>query len=183
MKLKALLLALFVAGFSASFALADDGHEKGGGDRAKTEHGTTSAHSEGKDTTASVHSEDREHAKKCRPGIEVEVRGTVAAAPTATALAVLVTKGGAEGASLAGKQLTFDLTNARRPSSLKQGDFVQVKGRACVDLVAGTAKLVAERVEAKRAEETKPSSSTTTTTTTASVTTTTTPGTTTTTQR
>jgi hypothetical protein len=168
MKLKALLLALFVAGFSASFALADNGNGKSG-DKHKSE--TTSK--SGKSGVAA-----------CKPSVEVELRGTVATAPTATALAVLVTKGGPEGASLTGKQLTFDISAARKPATLAQGAAVQVKGRACVDLVAGTAKLVADRVELKDGE-TKTTSSTststsTTTSTTASTTSTTTPTTTTT---
>jgi hypothetical protein len=75
---------------------------------------------------------------------------------------VLVGKGGPEGASLAGKQLTFDLTGARVAAGLASGDAVQVKGRACVDLVAGTARLVADRVEAKRGDAPKSTSSTTT---------------------
>jgi hypothetical protein len=160
MKLKALLLALFVAGFSASFALADDGHGKADKGKGK-----------GEDRAASVHTEAGK-AARCRPSVEVELRGTVAAAPTAGSLAVLVTKGGAAGVSVVGKQLTFDTTSARKPATLASGDTVQVKGRACVDLVAGTAKLVAERVEAKRGGA-KPATSTTTTTTTTSTTTTT----------
>src|SRR5205823_1646215 len=95
-----------------------------------------------------------EKSSRCRPSIEVELRGTVAAAPTATTLAVVVTKTGGDLASLAGKQLSFDLTGARVDAGLVTGTAVQVKGRACVDLVAGTAKLVAERVEAKRGDAT-----------------------------
>jgi hypothetical protein len=158
MKLKALLLALFVAGFSASYALADDGHGKG--DKRKDDKRAETVRTEGGKSV------------RCRPSVEVELRGTVAAAPTATSLVLLVGKGGAEGASLAGKQLTFDTTAARKPATLASGDTVQVKGRACVDLVAGTAKLVAERVEAKRGGA-KPTTSTATTTTTTSTTTTT----------
>jgi hypothetical protein len=164
MKLKAMLLALFVAGLTASFALADDGHGKG--DKGKSEDRTTSVRrSEDKKG-------DRATTARCRPSVEVELRGTVAAAPTASALVVLVTRGGAEGASLAGKQLTFDTTGARKPSALASGDLVQVKGRACVDLVAGTAKLVAERVESGKGEPRSTSTTTTSTSTTTTVATT-----------
>jgi hypothetical protein len=167
MKLKALLLALFVAGLTASFALADDGHGKR--DKGKSEDRTTSV--QRSDDTKRDRATTR-----CRPSVEVELRGTVAAAPTASSLVVLVTRGGAEGASLAGKQLTFDTTGARKPSALASGELVQVKGRACVDLVAGTAKLVAERVESGKGGEPRSTSTTTTstsTTTTVATTTTT----------
>ena len=153
MKLKALLLALFVAGLTASYALADDGHGKG-----RDEHGH--AQKAVATTTTSV--------TRCRPAIELELRGTLAAAPTATSVAVLVTKGGAESQSLAGKQLTLDVTGARVASGLAAGATVQVEGRACVDIAAGTVKLVAQSVQAKGgvATTTTTSSSTTLSTTT-----------------
>src|SRR3954462_12252894 len=132
MKLKAFLLAVFVAGFSASLALADPGHGKGG-DKGKGDDDRGAAVVTSGD---SVKKSDGGKTGTCRPRIELELRGTVAAAPTTTALAVLVTKGGAQGASLAGKQLSFDLTGARVSSALKAGDAVQVKATACVDLVA-----------------------------------------------
>jgi hypothetical protein len=149
MKLKALLLALLVAGVTASFAVADDGHGKKG-DRGKND-----------DRSAST---DSVKPASCRPSIELELRGTVAAAPSATALAVLVTKGGGEGASLAGKQLTLDVANARKPTAaLKQGDTVRVKARACVDLTTLTVKLVAESVALRKDDDRSTSSTTTTT--------------------
>jgi hypothetical protein len=104
----------------------------------------------------------------CRPSIELEFRGTVAAAPTPTALVILVSNGGGEGSSLAGKQLTLDPTLARMPAGLKQGDLVQVHGRACVDLVAGTVKLVATEVSTRKTE-TRTNSSTSTSTTTSTI--------------
>jgi hypothetical protein len=147
MKLKALLLTLVVAGASASYALADDGH--GHGRKGKDDGRTAAA-----------------RAKHCRPAIELELRGTLAAAPTATSVAVLVTKGGAEGQSLAGKQLTLDTTGARVDGGLASGASVQVKGRACVDVAAGTVELVAERVQEKRGERTTSTTTTTSSTTT-----------------
>jgi hypothetical protein len=131
MKLKALLLALAVAGGTASLALAGNGHGKG------DEHGHP-----GKAKKAD-----------CRPSIQIELRGTVAAAPSGSALAVLVTKGGAQGASLAGKQLTLDLSGLKKPVTLEQGDGVRVHARACVDLAAGTVRLVADRVDTKGGSE------------------------------
>ena len=143
MKLKALLLALVVAGGTSSLAVAGNGHGKGD-DNAKAA-----------------------KAKKadCRPSIQVELRGTVAAAPSGSALAVLVSKGGAQGASLAGKQVTLDVSQLRKPTAAKQGDRVRAHARACVDLVAGTVRLVADRVDAKAAATTTTTTTTTATTT------------------
>jgi hypothetical protein len=169
MKLKALLLALFVAGLTASMAFADDGPGKGKGndkgkrgDDSRLATATTSARADDDDD------DDRGKRVTCRPSIKLELRGTVAATPTAAAVAVLVTRGGAEGASLAGKQVTFDVSQARRLPTLAQGDTVAVHGRACVDIVAGTVKLVATEVERKRADRTTTSSTSSTTTTTTS---------------
>jgi hypothetical protein len=168
MKLKALLTALCLAGVTASIALADDGHSKGGDGKKSNEHAV--AASTTSTTTTTAKHDDGEHSDKsskgttCRPSIELELRGTVAAAPTASALALLVAKGGAQGTSLVGKQLTLDLTGAAKPATLKQGDFVRVHARACVDLVAGTVKLVASEIEVRKADAPKSTSSTTTTT-------------------
>ena len=172
MKLKALFLALLVAGLTASFALAKDGPGQG---QDKRYHGASTL-------PANAGSE---HGKspKCRPSVELEVRGSVASAPSGGMLALAVAKGGSQGVSLAGKQLTFDVTDAKLPAGLAQGDLVQVHGRACVDLVAGTAKLVATHVSGKKGaghdgggkDDDSPTTSTTTTVaaTTAAVTTTT----------
>lgn len=170
MKLKALLLALFVAGVTASFAVADDGHGSSGEHKKGNEHAAlTTTTTTG--TTAKHDGEgDRGKSTKCRPSIELELRGTVAAAPSATALAVLVGRGGAQGASLAGKQLTLDVTGLKQPATLNQGDNVRVHARACVDLVAGTVKLVATKVDAKK-DDGKTTSSTATTTSTTTTTT------------
>src|SRR3954452_23415350 len=130
MKLKALLLALFVAGLSASYALADDGHGKHGGKGRDDDERTTTV----RKTAA------------CKPGIELELRGTVAGPPTTTAVALLVSKGSGGGASLAGKQLTLDTTGASKPASLASGAAVRVHARACVDIVARTVTLVATQI-------------------------------------
>ncbi len=151
MKLKALMVAVFVAGLTASFALADDGgHGKRNANTASTATTTT-----GKKTGPAA----------CRPRIELEVAGTVASS-SGSSLAVLVSKGGAQGAQLKGKQLTFDLTGAKVRGTATTGAPVRVHGRACVDLVAGTAKLVATEVKIGKTGGDQTTSSTTTTTTT-----------------
>ena len=154
MKLKAaLILVAALAGSTASYALADGGHDKGKSDVAKA----------------------------CRPSVELELAGTVAAAPSGGALAVLVTKGGAQGQQLNGKQLTLDVSQAKVRGTLAQNAAVKVHARACVDLVALTVKLVATEVKAGGDKSkdgdtdhhgtSSSSSSSTTTTTTASPTT------------
>lgn len=123
MKLKlkaATILVAALAGTTASYALADGGHDKG----------TSSA------------------AKPCRPSVELQLAGTVAAAPSGGSLAVLVTKGGAQGQQLNGKQLTLDVSQAKVRGTLAQNAAVRVHARACVDLVALTVKLVATEVRA-----------------------------------
>ena len=161
MKLKALLLALFVAGLTASFALADPGHDHG---RGKPE---------GKDAgplAASATSDSK--APKCRPSIELELAGTVASAPSGGSMALLVTKGGGQGQSLAGKQVTLDVSQANVHGTPTSGQPVRVHARACVDLVALTVKLVADQVQAggNGGDHEGSSSSSTTSTTTATTT-------------
>lgn len=126
MKLKAAtILVAALAGATASYALADGGHDKG------------------KSATA----------KPCRPSVELELAGTVAAAPSGGSLAVLVTKGGAQGQQLNGKQLTLDLSQAKVRGTLAPDAAVKVHARACVDLVALTVKLVATEVKAGKGED------------------------------
>jgi hypothetical protein len=84
MKLKALLLAVLVAGFGASFALADDGGTDG----------TTTA-------VASKPSKPSGHGD-CR---RIELRGTLASA-TGTSFVLDVQKANDAGAALVGKQAT-----------------------------------------------------------------------------
>jgi branched-chain amino acid transport system permease protein len=169
MKLKALLLALFVAGLTASFAMADNGHGKDG-DKGK---GKGKSEDRAAALVAGAKDDDDRRSKTatCRPSIELELKGSVASISGAS-VAVLVTRGGAKGASLAGKQLTLDASAARKPASLKAGDSVKVDARACVDIAAGTVKLVAEKISLRKAEDGKTTSSSTssstTTTTTAS---------------
>jgi hypothetical protein len=196
-KLKALLLALFVAGCSTSLALADGGGGSHGGKGGDNRGGSvvqrghddaTSGTTTGEDAHRSAKADDAKPAAKeeadddadggaapaCRPSVELEVRGSVAAAPTAATLRVLVTKGSAQGASLVGEQLVFDVGSVRRPAALKQGDGVRVHARACVDLAAGTVDLVASRVDRRSDAAAKPVTTTTTATTTTTTGTTTT---------
>lgn len=156
MKLKALMLALFVAGLTASFALADNGGHGKGKPEGKT----------GTATTAVVKSKDAA-AKTCRPRIELQLSGTVASS-SGDSLAVLVGKGGPQGAQLKGKQLTLDVSKAKVKGTAASGAPVKVHARACVDLVAGTVTLVASNVNYGKGggddEEDGTTSSTTTTT-------------------
>jgi hypothetical protein len=152
MKLKALLAALFVAGLTASYAVADDGH----GHHGKAEH-------EGK-AAAKV-----DAARSCRPRLELELAGTVAST-SGDSFALAVSKGRAQGAQLKGEQLTLDASKARVDGTLASGAKVRVHARACIDLAGGTVSLVASRVKvagpAGHGHDDTTSSTTTTTTTT-----------------
>lgn len=163
MKLKALLLALVVAGLTASYALADDGgHGKGKG---KSGHGLVASTSADTTTTTGDDADgddDGAHEGKakakakqetCRPSFSVNLAGKVATAPSADSFALLVSKGNAHGRKLAGKQLTVDASHAkvvkhgkRKAADLAAGDRVLVKARACVDLAEGTVSVVARQV-------------------------------------
>lgn len=162
MKLKALLLALFVAGVTASFALADSGHGKSGDHRGSDNRAPVTSTT----ATTTVRADDDADKGKsksiCRPKIELELAGKVAAGPSATALALLVVKGGAQGASLAGKQLTLDVSGLKKPVAVRQGDSVRVHARACVDLATLTVNLVAESVSSGKGDHGTGSTTTTT---------------------
>jgi len=162
MKLKALMLALFVAGLTASYALADNGgHDKG---KPEGKSGTA---------TTAVAKAKADAAKSCRPRLELELAGTVAST-SGDSLALLVSKGGPHGAQLKGKQLTLDVSKAKVKGTAASGALVHVHARACVDLVAGTVTLVASNVRYGGGKGDK--EHTTSTTTTAESTTTTTTG-------
>jgi hypothetical protein len=114
MKLKALVLALFVAGLTASYAVAGNGHGNG----PKTGTATTKAHP----------------AKPCKPKIELQASGTVSSYDAnAKSLVVAVAKGRAQGAKLDGDSLTIDASKARVRGDLAANAKVRVHARACVD--------------------------------------------------
>jgi len=174
MKLKAVALALLLAGFSTSVAVAGDGHGKGKG-KQKSDDAKALVASSTTSTTTTAKSGKAEKAEKaaaCRPSVQLEIRGTVAAT-SAGSLAVLVTKGGPQGAKLAGKQLTFDVSKAKVRGTLASGAPVRVHARACVDLVALTVQLQATQVRVGTVKDDGDDDGTTSTTTTTESTTTT----------
>jgi hypothetical protein len=194
MKLKAFILTLFLAAATASVALADDGHGKGKGHDAVA--ASTSTTGSTTTTTGDEHGKSDEHkadaAKKhdaCKPSFSLNLQGTVAAAPTATSVAVLVVKGNGHAKALAGKQVTVDASTAKvvkqgqkKLADLVAGDRVEVKARACANADLTTLSLVATQIVVLGAkgkdddddDHAKPvsSSTSTTTTTTAAPTTT-----------
>lgn len=131
MKLKALFLALAVAGVGASFGLTDTGRSDTGTTTAET---TTSA-----TTTTSTDG--------CR---KFELKGTLASV-SASSFTVNVTKGNKEAKGLAGTTATIAVTADTRVSwsgrgtltGPNQGDSVSVNGKQC-----GTT-LTAAKVEAR----------------------------------
>ena len=155
MKLKAVILALFVAGLTTSVALASDGHGKSGEHGKSAEHGAKAAALASSSSTTTTNSGDKgKGVKPCKPALQLEFAGTAAAAPTSDgALAVLVAKGRAGGQSLAGKQLTLDVSGAKVDGTLAKDAVVRVHARACVDVVALTVKLVATQVKVGGAKD------------------------------
>jgi hypothetical protein len=89
MKLKALVLALFVAGLGASFALAEDG---GSGSTTSTS-----------TTTTGTTTKKEEHGKDCR---KLELKGTLASA-SGTSFVMNVVKANKAGDALEGKPATI----------------------------------------------------------------------------
>ena len=203
MKLKALLLALFTAGFAVSIAVAatpaaidhkgkpttstsTDGsttsasHEKG---QRKGEGKSRSEKGDRRSEKGKRHAED----SACKRGKKILVIGTfVAAGPTTgdtAGFAMLVTGGNRAAKALKGKQATVLVDDSTRfkgnkhaLADLVAGDRLLVQGHACkADLAAGS--LLARKVMSKRpkgAKEGGGSTTTTTTTTTATTTTATT---------
>ena len=155
MKLKALLVAVFVAGLAVSVAVAAPA-EKG-----KGRNGTTAAETSttGGDTGTTTTGETGHKGKKkghgkreCRPNRAAVLVGDFAGAGDAS-FAMAVKGGNRVGKKLAGKQVTVsvgDGTKFRRSgkaklADLKAGDLLLVQGRACkLDAVALT--LVAKKV-------------------------------------
>ena len=124
MKLKALAFALVLAALPASVALADNGHGKGHG-----KHGAVALASS-TSTTTGDDAGSTGRPKPCRPSIQLELAGTAASAPSGGSLALLVTKGGAQGQQLNGKQLTLDVSGAKVVGTAAAGGSVRVHARA-----------------------------------------------------
>ena len=140
MKLKALFLALAVAGVGASFGLTDTGRSETGTTTGATT--TTTSSTTTTTTTTTTTSSDG-----CR---RFELRGTLAAV-TASSFTVNVTKGNKAVKSVTGTTLTVAVTAETRVSwsgrgtltGPNAGDMVQAQGKAC-----GTT-LTASKVEAR----------------------------------
>jgi hypothetical protein len=138
MKLKALVLTLFVAGFGASFALAEDG-----GSGSTTTTGTTTT-KEG-------------HAKDCR---KLELKGTLASA-SGTSFVMNVVKANKAGDALEGKPATIAVDAKTRVrwegvgtfAGPNTGDRLNVLAVQCT--ATGDA-LVARKVDARPPKAEKP---------------------------
>ena len=157
-KLKAIALALFVAGFGASYALAGNGHGNGKG------HDTTST------ATAST--------AACRPNVAFVLNGTFVAAAADGSFSMKVThanhhaRGLGNPATVATDAKTRITKNGKKVavSDLQAGDRLSVQARGCKNPPAGTVQtFVAKRVVAHPARsgdqgETTTTAGTTTTT-------------------
>lgn len=138
MKLKALFLALAVAGVGASFGLTDTGRSETGTTTGST---TTTASTTTTSTTTTTSSDG------CR---KFELKGTLASV-SASSFTVNVTKGNKATKALAGTAVTVAVTAETRVSwsgrgtltGPNAGDTVSANGKAC-----GTT-LTASKVEAR----------------------------------
>jgi hypothetical protein len=149
MKLKALLLALFTAGFAVSVAVA--------GSPASSDHGKPTVATATDGTTTSEAKHGKSHAKKaekCRPSKKIVVTGEFVAAG-AGGFALKVSGGNKHAKAWKSKQATVlvdDKTKfngkKRKLADLAAGDRVNVQGYACkADVAAGT--LLARKVTTK----------------------------------
>lgn len=155
MKMKALLVALFVAGLTASIALADgspgkEHHGKKGQDAASVS--TTDS------TSTSTNSKWSEHGRSgtlCRPSVQLEFAGTAASdLGSDGSLSVLVAKGRAGGTSLAGKQLTIMVpSQAKVNGAIANGVLLRVHARACIDFDKMSVTIVAMHVNVGQASK------------------------------
>jgi hypothetical protein len=142
MKLKVLALTLFVAGFGASLALADDGHGDKGATTGTTETTTTESHKGSK--------------ADCR---RFELHGTLVSV-AASSLTLTVQKANAAAGVAAGAPATVAVGPKTRVkwegygtfTGPNAGDRVEVNG--CAAAAGGT--LTADRVEARTPREPKP---------------------------
>ena len=152
MKLKALLLALFTAGFAVSIAVAASpaAVEKGKPTVSTSTDGTSTA------TTTSA-SKGKGHAKKaerCKPAKKIVLTGEFVAAG-AGGFAMKVTGGNKPAKAWKGKQATVlvdDKTRfngkKRKLADLAAGDRLNVQGYACkADVAAGS--VLARKVTSK----------------------------------
>ncbi len=177
MKLKALLLALFTAGFAVSIAVAAS--------PAAVEKGTptVSTSTDGTSTTTSTSaSKGKGHAKRaaaCRPAKKIVLTGEFVAAG-AGGFAMKVTGGNKPAKAWKGKQATVLVDDAtrfngkkRKLADLAAGDRLNVQGYSCKADVA-TGSVLARKVTSKAPKGADDGTTTTATTTDTTTTTTTT---------
>ena len=149
MKLKALLLALFTAGFAVSIAVAAS--------PAASNEGTPTVATVTDGTTTSEAKHGKGHAKKaekCKPSKKIVVTGEFVAAG-AGGFALKVNGGNKPAKAWKGKQATVLVDDKTRFNGKKHkladlaaGDRVNVQGYACkADVAAGT--LLARKVTTK----------------------------------
>jgi len=175
MKLKALLLALFTAGFAVSVAVAASPASVDKGKPTPTP--TTSTSTDGTTTSAS---KGKGHAKAaaCKPARKIVVTGEFVA-PGAGGFAMKVTGGNKPAKAWKDKQATVlvddktKFNGKKKLAELVAGDRLNVQGYACkADVAAGS--LLARKVRSKGpkvAEEEAATTATTETVTTNAVTT------------
>ncbi len=173
MKLKALLLALFVAGFAVSVALA--------GSPTKGHPSTATATDAAATTDAAGHGKGkgkangRAKAPACKPARKLVLHGEYVSG-SATGFALKVTGGNRPAKAWRGKQATVLVDAKTRVHGAKKalaalaaGDRLHVQGFACkADAAAGT--VLARKVGVKGAKRSDDGSTTTTATTTATTT-------------
>jgi len=154
MKLKALLLALFTAGFAVSIAVAASPAtvEKGKPTVSTSTDGTSTAASKGKDQA--------KKAERCKPARKIVVTGEFVSAG-AGGFAMKVAGGNKPAKPWKGKQATVLVDEKTRFNGKKReladlaaGDRVLVQGYACkADAAAGS--LLARKVTSKGAKAAK----------------------------
>ncbi len=155
MRLKALLLALAVAGAGSSFALAEDGHgggHDGGHHKSTTTTATTTSSSSATTTTTTATTTQ----SNCR---RIQLRGTLASV-SPSSFTLTVQRAGDDGRSLVGQTVTIAVDANTRVEWEGQGtligpnvgDRARVKARSCPGASAGAPTLTAWSVRAAGAE-------------------------------
>jgi hypothetical protein len=155
MKLKALLLALAVAGVSSSFALAEDGHGGGQGGGHDGDHRsttTTTSSAAATTTTTATPTATTTTPSNCR---RLELRGTFASV-SPTSFTFTVRRASDAGQSLVGQTVAIGVDAKTRVEwegsgtliGPNVGDQARVKALSC----AGSSSLTARSVRAQGVE-------------------------------
>jgi hypothetical protein len=147
MKLKALLLALLVAGLGSSFALADDGHGEKGSSTGTGTNATTTRSEEPKGDKGG----------DCR---KLELKGTLASVAGAT-FTINVTKANEGGSALQGKPATLTVDAKTRVKWEGTGSLTGPNAGDRLSVVATQCKatptlLTAVKVDARGGADAKP---------------------------